>query len=351
MEVFSKFDMQWGYNNIRIRESDQWKGAFKTRRGLFEPKVMFFGMCNSPAAFQRFMNTILEPWYQKWGQKKGKNYMDDIGIATLLVDIHIHIAMVHDLFCILAAHGLHLKLSKSVFLQPQMDFLGVRISKDGVTVDPAKVAGLREYPRTLHNLKQVRGFLGCAGYHRMFCKNFSIIAAPLFRLTKKDVPFTWGKEQQDVQEQIITLITNAPVLARPDPSQQFKLETDASLISTGAVLYQRDPPITLPDGTQKPGPRRPCSFHSQSFTTTEQNYPIYDREFLGVLRGLHCWSHLLKGTEIPVLVYTDHANLRFYREPCKIGPRVAGYIPELAQYHLLLEYKPGATNRADALSR
>jgi hypothetical protein len=120
--------------------------------------------------------------------------------------------MIHDLFHILAAHGLHLKLSKSVFLQPQMDFLGVRISKDGVTVDPAKVAGLREYPRTLHNLKQVQGFLGCAGYHRMFCKNFSIIAAPLFRLTKKDAPFVWEKEQQDTQETIITLITHAPVL-------------------------------------------------------------------------------------------------------------------------------------------
>jgi hypothetical protein len=120
--------------------------------------------------------------------------MDDIRIGTLLVDKAIHIEMIHDLFNILAAHGLHLKLSKSVFLQPQMDFLGVRISKDGVMVDPAKVAGLREYPRTLHNLKQVRGFLGCAGYHHMFCKNFSIITAPLFRLTKKDAPFVWGKE-------------------------------------------------------------------------------------------------------------------------------------------------------------
>ena len=92
-------------------------------------------------------------------------------------------------------------------------------------------------------------------------------------------------------------------------------------------------------------------FHSQKFTQTEQNYPIYDCEFLGVMRGLHCWSHLLKGTTIPVLVYTDHVNLRYYREPRKIGPRVAGYLPEQGQYNILLEYKPGATNRADALSR
>jgi hypothetical protein len=125
---------------------------------------------------------------------------------------------------------------------------------------------------------------------------------------------------------------------------------DMSLIRTGAILYQWDPPINLPDSTQKPGPRRPCGFHSQSFTSTKQNYPIYDWEFLGVLRGLRCWSHLLKGTKIPVLVYTDHANLRYYREPQKIGPHVAGYIPKIAQYNIQLEYKPGATNRADALS-
>ena len=235
-------------------------------------------------------------------------------------------------------------------MQLQMDFLGISISKDGVTVDPAKVTGLREYPRTLYNLKQARGFLGCTGYHRMFCKNYSIIAEPIFHLTKKDTPFVWGPEQQAAQEEIIKRITSAPVLARPDPLKQFELETDASLIDTGAVLYQHDLPITLPDETQKPGPQCPCRFHCQKFTSTKQNYPIYDREFLGVMRGLQCWSHLLEGTEIPVLVYTNHANLRYYREPCKISPRIAGYLLELAQYNILLEYKPEATNRADALS-
>ena len=86
---------------------------------------MFFGMSNSPAAFQRFMNHILEPWYKKYGRKKGKNYMDDIGIGTLLSEMDLHINMINDLFDILAEHGLHLKLSKSVFMQPQMDFLGI----------------------------------------------------------------------------------------------------------------------------------------------------------------------------------------------------------------------------------
>ena len=94
MEVFSKFNICWGYNHIQIRESDQWKEAFKMRRGLFKPKVMFFRMCNSPAAFQQFMNAILEPWYKKHGRKKGKNYMNDIAIGTLLKELDLHIEMI-----------------------------------------------------------------------------------------------------------------------------------------------------------------------------------------------------------------------------------------------------------------
>ena len=195
IELFSKFDIRWGYNNIQICNSDQWKGAFKTRWELFELKVMFFGMSNSPTTFQHFINAILEPWYQKYGWKQGKNYMDNISIATLLTEMALHLQMIHNLFLILATHGLHLKLSKSVFMQDQMDFLDIHINKHGVTVNLAKVTGLCKYPRELHNLKQVQGFLGCAGYYHMFCKNFSTLAKPLTKLTKKDTPFVWGKEQ------------------------------------------------------------------------------------------------------------------------------------------------------------
>ena len=150
---------------------------------------MFFGMCNSPGSFQRFMNAILEPWYKKYGREDRQNYMDDIGIGTTLKDKEKHLAIIHNLFDILVAHRLHLKLSKSTFLQPEMDFLGVWVNKHGIMIDPAKVVGLRDYPRTLKNLKQVWGFLGVASYHHMFVPDFSTIAAPLTRLTCKDVPF------------------------------------------------------------------------------------------------------------------------------------------------------------------
>jgi hypothetical protein len=328
MEIYSKFDIRWGYNNIRIREEDQWKAAFKTSQGLFEPKVMFFRMSNSPGAFQRFINHILEPWYQKYGRKKGKHYMDDIGIATLASEAELHIAMTNDLFDILAEHRLHLKLSKSIFMQPHMDFLGMRISKDGVTINPAKIAGITDWPEELTTVKGVRAVLGVIGYLCMFIPRFSFLAAPLTHLTGKDIPFEWTDECHQAVRDLKKAVTTAPVLVRPDPSKQFELEVDASRIATGGILYQRDAPITLPSGKEKPGPRRPVGFHSQKFTSTERNYPIYDREFLAIMRGLRNWSHLLKGTSIPVLVYTDHANLRYYRDPRKISPRVAGYLPE-----------------------
>ena len=124
----------------------------------------------------------MEDFCHKFGEKGRrclKNYMDDFGLGTTIKDINTHVEMIYFLFDLLEKHGLHLKLSKSIFMQPQMDFLGVRISKEGVTVNPAKIAGLAEYPQNILNLRQARGFLGVAGYHRMFVKNFLTIAAPI----------------------------------------------------------------------------------------------------------------------------------------------------------------------------
>ena len=219
---------------------------------------MFFGMSNSPTSFQQFVNTqIIEEFCQKFGEMGRrclKNYMDDFGLGTLLKGINLHIEMIHFLFDLLTKHGLHLKLSKSIFIQLQMDFLGIRISKDGITVNPTKIAGLAEYPQNILNLRQARRFLGIAGYYQMFIKNFSTIAAPIIWLTGKDIPFEWGPEQLEAQEKIIHAITHVPVLVKPDPSRQFELEVDTFQIGTGAILYQCDPPTTHTNGKEKPGP-------------------------------------------------------------------------------------------------
>jgi hypothetical protein len=97
--------------------------------------------------------------------------------------------MINNLFNILAQHRLHLKLSKSIFIQSQMDFLGVWISKEGITIDSAKIAGITEWPEECRTVKQVRAVLGIIGYHRMHIPCFSTIMAPLTRLMGKDIPF------------------------------------------------------------------------------------------------------------------------------------------------------------------
>jgi hypothetical protein len=138
--------------------------------------------------------------------------MDDIGIGTPLKDIAKHIEMIYDLFTILTVHGLHLKLSKSVFIQPQMDFLGVRINKDGISIDPEKISEIADWPEELHTIKQVHAILGICGYHHMHIPCFSFIAAPLTRLTGKDIPFKWTDECHQAVHDLKKAVTTAPVL-------------------------------------------------------------------------------------------------------------------------------------------
>ena len=343
MELFSRFNVRWGYNNICIHEGDEWKAAFKTCRRLFEPKVMFFGMSNLPPTFQRFMNLMLEELYQHF-EKKGvhniqkmfKSYMDNCGLGTLAKDEQLHIKILHYAFDLLAKNRLHLKLSKSIFMQRTIDFLGVCINKNGATIDPAKITGITEWPEDIKTFKGAHSFVGMLGYHHMFIPGFSSITTPITCLFGKSVPFKWTQDCIQAVRELKKCITATPVLVCPDPSRQFELEVDASQIATRAILYQRGPPVQHPDGTEKPGPYHPVGFHSQKFTSTEQNYPIYNREFLAIMCGLRNWDYLLKGTEKPVLVFTNHANLHYYCDPRKIGPQVAGYLPECKQYNMLL---------------
>jgi hypothetical protein len=115
-----------------------------------------------------------------------------------------------------------------------------------------------------------------------------------------------------------------------------------------AILFQAD--RKLKDRKGNPI-LRPCEYHLQTFSATEQHYPIYDQEFLAIINGLRHWDYLLKGAAHPIIVIMDHTNLQYYRHPHKIGPCIAGYIAEREQYDIQIAYCPGSTNRADAESR
>jgi hypothetical protein len=135
-----------------------------------------------------------------------------------------------------------------------MDFLGVRISKDGISIDPAKISRITDWPEELTTVKQVCAVLGICGYHRIHISHFSFIAAPLTHLMGKDIPFEWTDKCRNMVRELKKAVTTALVLIHLDTTKQFELEVDMSAIMTGAVLYQRDPSITLSSGKEKPGP-------------------------------------------------------------------------------------------------
>jgi hypothetical protein len=166
--IFSKLDVRRGYNNILIKEGDQWKAVFKTKFGFFEPLVMFFGMCNSPSIFQEKMNTIYKTVITFW-EARGtiiRIYMDDITIVTS-GSREDHINAVQDVLCVAKRHNLYFKPEKCVFHAPSIDYLGVIIEKGMTCMDPVKIAGIKNWP-TPTKIKDVCSFLGFCNFYRPF---------------------------------------------------------------------------------------------------------------------------------------------------------------------------------------
>jgi len=258
--LFSKFNIRWGYNNVRIKEGDEWKAAFVTNQGLFEPRVMFFGLTNSPATFQAMMNGIFatelrEGWVSI--------YMDDILIHTD-DDLANHQRCVHRILDKLKEHDLYLKPEKCLFEQKRVEFLGVILENGSIRMDPTKVKGVADWPRP-NNVKDVRAFLGFTGFYRYFIPNYSKIARPLIDLTRKATPFHWEEKQVWAFETLKTLMCKEPILRQPNYDDPFFLATDASAYGVGAVLSQEGE--TNPR-TKNPT-QHPIAYYSATFIPAE----------------------------------------------------------------------------------
>jgi hypothetical protein len=157
-----------------MRDSDQWKAAFKTNRGLFEPMVMFFGLTNAPATFQSMMNHLFR---ELINEGYVTIYMDDILIHTPN-DPELHCRVVNNVLRILTVNDLYLKPQKCQFEQTEVEYLSVVISEDSIAMDLIKVQGVKNWKRPT-TLKDIRAFLGFLNFYRMYIRNFSMLAAPL----------------------------------------------------------------------------------------------------------------------------------------------------------------------------
>ena len=331
-KFFSKIDLRAGYHQIRIAPEDVPKTAFRTRYGHYEFLVLPFGLTNAPATFQTLMHDIFQPLLDKCVLV----YIDDILIYSETLEKHLD--QLRQVFEILRQHKLYGKIEKCEFLKPEVEYLGHRISTEGIKADPKKLEAIKDWPAPT-NVPQLRSFLGLAGYYRRFVPNYSAIAQPLTDLLHKDKSYTWSPECEQALQELKRLLTEAPVLRSPDPDLKFTITTDASGYAIGAVLSQDD----------GRGPR-PITYMSRKLSPAERNYAVHEQETLAIIYAIKIWRHYLEGQEFDVI--TDHESLKYLNSQPTLSRRQAAWVELLQGYNLTIHYRPGKTNVvADAFSR
>ena len=336
-KIFTKFDIRWGYNNILIRPEDRWKAAFSTPFSLYEPTVMFFGLCNSPATFQAYMNHTFQDFIDEGWLII---YMDDMLIHSK-DNPTLHRECTKRVLQRLREQRLALKLSKCSFDANEVEYLGLLVSAGAIKMDPTKLLAIKNWnpPR---DVKAVRSFIGFCNFYRKFIPGFSDLAKPLLSLTHKNAQWQWSVDHEIAFAKIKEAFLKQLVLAFPDHNKPFFVMTDASLTASGSVLMQKD----------SNGHLHPCAYFSKTFSPTERNYDIYDRELLAVIHALTEWRQYLTGTTHPVTIITDHKNLTYFKKPQCLSCRQARWQMFLQDYDLEWNHTPGtAMDPADALSR
>jgi len=326
--TFSKIDLRSGYHQIRMKEGDEWKTAFKTKFGLYEWLVMPFGLTNAPSTFMRLMNHVLRDFIGRFVVV----YFDDILVYSKSMEEHQE--HLREVLSTLRSAQLYGNLKKCDFCTNEVVFLGFVVSEQGLSVDKEKVKAVQDWP-TPTSISQVRSFHGLASFYRRFVRDFSTIAAPLTEITKKNTQFVWGEDQENAFQALKWQLTQAPLLVLPDFSRPFEVECDASGIGIGGVLMQEGKPI---------------AFFSEKLKGACLNYSTYDKELYALFRVLKTWQHYLWPREF--VLKTDHESLKHFRSQDKLDRRHGRWMEFIETFPYVIKYKKGKDNVvADALSR
>jgi len=288
---------------------------------------MPFGLTNAPSTFQALMNHVFKPYLRQFILV----FFDDILVYSATYEQHLqHLRITLE---VLRQHTLFAKGSKCSFGDTQVEYLGHIISTQGVSTDPKKVAAIKEWP-TPQTIKELRGFLGLAGYYRRFVQHYGIISKPLTNLLKKN-SFHWNLEAQQAFDRLKTAMVSAPVLALPNFSKAFVVETDASGVGIGVVLMQDAHPI---------------AYLSKALSPKHQQLSTYEKEFLAVVMAVEKWRPYLLGRHF--IIKTDHLSLKYLMEQNITTPFQSKWLSKLLGYDYEISYKKGKENMvADSLSR
>nr|KYP38538.1 Retrovirus-related Pol polyprotein from transposon 297 family [Cajanus cajan] len=283
--IFSKLDLRSGFHQIRMREEDIGKTAFRTHHGHYKFLVMPFGLTNAPFTFQSTMNKVFQPYIRNFVAI----FFDDILIYSKSMEDHIsHLTLVLDT---LRTHKLFANLSKCEFCQESINYLGHVVSAQGVQVDTQKIDAVINWPLP-QNITQLRGFLGLTGYYRHFVKGYASIAWPLTDMLKHN-SFHWTPTSEQAFLHLKEALTTTPTLALPDFSVMFVIETDASNHGIGAVLTQKGHPL---------------AYFSKKLSPKMAKASTYVRELYALTQAVARWRHYLLGKRF--LIRTDHHTLK-----------------------------------------
>ncbi|KAM1670701.1 hypothetical protein ACFX2K_044640 [Malus domestica] len=326
--VFLKIDPRSGYYQLKIRSNDVPKTAFRTRYGDYEFLVTSFVLTNAPAAFMDLMNQVFRLYLDRFIIV----FIYDILVYSKNeVDHARHLSLVLNT---LRANQMYAKFSKCQLWLDQVSFLGHMISAQGVLVDPQKVATVENWvqPQTV---TEVRSFLGLAGYYQCFVKDFSAIALPLTKLTRKGVQFVWSENCELSFQQLKYFLTHTHVLALPDDSGNFEVYSDMSLNGLGCVLMQH---------------RKVIAYALRQLKPHEMNYPTHDLELAAIVFALKIWRHYLYGEKCKI--FTNHKSLKYIFTQNELNIRQRMWVKLLSDYNCTIEYHPCRANTVvNALSR
>jgi len=332
-KVISTLDLKDGYWQVPLHPESRPLTAFTApSKGLFQFRVMPFGLHSAPATFQRLLDYILGPELDDIAFA----YLDDIIVLGTTVEEHIRNLRL--VFERLRAAKLQLNLEKCKFAQTELKYLGHVVNSEGINTDPEKVRAVREFPAP-QTVRQLRSFLGLAGWYKRFVPDYSKVTAPMNKLLRKGVNWEWNAQANDAFKNLKNLLTQAPVLACPDYTQQFFIQTDASDVGLGATLFQKI------DGLE-----RTIAFSSRTLHANERKFSATEKECLAVLYALRKYRPYIEGYKVKVI--TDHQALKWLHNLKSPSGRLTRWVMEMQQYDFEVEYRKGAMNRvADALSR
>ncbi|GBL93118.1 Retrovirus-related Pol polyprotein from transposon 297 [Araneus ventricosus] len=283
-------DLKSGYWQVEVRPEDREKTAFTSGQGLWQFKVMTFGLCNAPETFERLMETVL----RRLSSEACLVYLDDIIIVGRTFEEHLN--NLRKVFQKRQKANVKLSPKKCRFFQKEVIYLGHVISAEGVKTDPGKIKAVVDWPRpeTVHDL---RSFLGLCTYYRRFVKQFSTIARPLHKLTEAKSNFNWTEECEKSFNSLKQALTSSPILTYPRTDKDFILDTDASNEGIGAVLSQNI-------GNEE----RVIAYFRKSFDKRERNYCVTRKELLTIVKSIEHFHHYLYGWKF--LLRTDYASLK-----------------------------------------